>query len=149
MSDFWSTVLGTAPPPQHQAPVQAAVPWWQQIQMDLPEQQAEPAQAPVPTPDQPVPVDPTTSMGRTQWARENSGPCPGCGSSNYSRHPEQPNARPRCFDCGYPIMQSGSGVVPQGDQAGPVAPARQTLASRTNNFNPHHITQHVHPQQKG
>lgn len=34
--------------------------------------------------------------------------CPGCGSNNYGG--ATPEARKRCYDCGYPIVQSGSGM---------------------------------------
>lgn len=35
--------------------------------------------------------------------------CPGCGSTNYfSRASVQ--AKPRCYDCGFPIQQRGSGA---------------------------------------
>jgi hypothetical protein len=34
--------------------------------------------------------------------------CPGCGSGNYGG--ATPESRKRCYDCGYPIQQSGSGV---------------------------------------
>lgn len=52
--------------------------------------------------------------------------CPGCGSSNYGG--ATPEARKRCYDCGYPIVQSGSGLGkgingPKAD--GPAQPAKQ------------------------
>lgn len=64
--------------------------------------------------------------------------CPGCGSGNYGGTPE---SRPRCYDCGYPIMQSGSGVgkgiMGQGGEAtGPAVPARQI---KTGGWNPNTI----------
>jgi hypothetical protein len=61
--------------------------------------------------------------------------CPGCGGSNYGGTAE---TRPRCYDCGYPITQSGSGVrgVSQ-PTGGPVQPAKQV--STANNFNPQGI----------
>ena len=34
--------------------------------------------------------------------------CPGCGSGNYGG--ATPEARKRCYDCGYPLVQSGSGL---------------------------------------
>jgi len=54
--------------------------------------------------------------------------CPGCGSS--------PESRKRCYDCGYPIVQSGTGVrgVTTGQAgAGPAQPARQI---DTGGYNP-------------
>lgn len=62
--------------------------------------------------------------------------CPGCGSGNYGG--ATPESRKRCYDCGYPIVQSGSGmgrgIVGQGGEAaGPAQPARQV---QTGGFNP-------------
>lgn len=126
------------------------MPWWQRTVVDVPAQQpALESHDVVILPDD-EPADAVqTSLARTQWAKETTGGCPGCGSANYARHPDQPRARPRCFDCGYPISQSGSGLAPQGEKVGPVAPARQTRAASTNNFRPHEIVHHMHPQQKG
>ena len=61
--------------------------------------------------------------------------CPGCGSGNYA---SLENSRARCYDCGYPIQQSGSGVgtgiIGQGGQAsGPATPALQI---KTGGWNP-------------
>ena len=60
--------------------------------------------------------------------------CPGCGSSNYGG--ATPEARKRCYDCGYPIVQSGSGLgrgIQGGPRAeGPVVPAKQVQAGGWN-----------------
>lgn len=52
--------------------------------------------------------------------------CPGCGSSNYMG---VENTRPRCYDCGYPITQSGSGsgtgIIGAKAEGGPAQPAKQ------------------------
>lgn len=152
MPDFWDAVIGNTPPePASPPPPQSDLPWWQRTVM-VPAPPAPPTPAPVApqVPDQqPTDVDPQESMRRTQWAKETSGACPSCGSDNYSRHPEAPTARPRCFDCGYPITQTGSGPAVQGDAAGPVRAARQIPEARTNSFNPRNIIHHMHPQQKG
>lgn len=68
--------------------------------------------------------------------------CPGCGSNNYGGTAE---SRPRCYDCGYPIQQSGSGVgtgiIGGGGQAsGPAQPAIQV---QTGGFNPTTIIGHI------
>lgn len=53
--------------------------------------------------------------------------CPGCGSNNYGG--ATPESRKRCYDCGYPIVQSGSGMgrgIVSGQQtAGAPQPAKQ------------------------
>jgi hypothetical protein len=36
--------------------------------------------------------------------------CPSCASANYMRSPQHPNTAKKCFDCGYPLVQSGTGV---------------------------------------
>lgn len=53
--------------------------------------------------------------------------CPGCGSGNYVGTAE---TRSRCYDCGYPIVQQGSGVIASG---GPSRPAKQAQGT---GFNP-------------
>lgn len=86
----------------------------------------------VPQPQQPQqPVQYTPPVQHTQSPR-----CPGCGSSNYGGTAE---SRPRCYDCGYPIQQSGSGVVgvQMPSSQGPTQAAKQV--STANNFNPQGI----------
>jgi hypothetical protein len=69
--------------------------------------------------------------------KEANGRCPECGSGNFFARNVSENgmplrnpAAPRCFDCGYPAIQSGSKTSPQSSQRaavnGPVARARQT-----------------------
>ena len=108
-SNWWSNKLGTTPQPQ---------------QPNMPQQQPvyqQPTQQPqsYPTSQQTVPMTPR---------------CPGCNSGNYGGTAE---SRPRCYDCGYPIQQSGSGagtgIVGQGGGGGPATPATQVP---TGGFNP-------------
>lgn len=147
MSDFWSTVLGETPAPAPPPP-EADLPWWQRTVVNLPAQPVEQPYRPVPQQPQEDPHEDAT-LKRTQWSRESTGNCPNCMSTNYDRHPEYPAARPRCFDCGYPLIQAGSGAAVQGDAAGKVPAARQIAAAKTNNFNPKEIVHHMHPQSKG
>lgn len=144
MSDFWSKVLGEPQQQQNRAPLPqplaGEVPWWQRSVVPVtpvapsPQVPQQPEAAPQPAlSEQEIAAQ---SLSRTQWAKQSTGNCPNCGSDNYSAHPSQPNSRPRCYSCGYPITQSGSGVTLKGEAAGPVQPARQTAASKTNNFNP-------------
>lgn len=66
--------------------------------------------------------------------------CPNCSSSNYGR--VTPESKARCYDCGYPIQQSGSGTpgvrVPNG---GAVQAAKQI--STANNYNPGQIIDRI------
>lgn len=65
--------------------------------------------------------------------------CPNCASGNYGR--STPESRARCYDCGYPLQQSGSGVpgvrVPT---EGPVQAAKQV---DTGGFNPGTIVDRI------
>jgi len=68
--------------------------------------------------------------------------CPGCGSGNYGGATAE--SRKRCYDCGYPIQQSGTGVGKGvvGGQAsgGPATPSRQVA---TGGYNPQTIIGHI------
>jgi hypothetical protein len=99
-NDWWSKKLNTQPVAQPKPVLQ----------------QPQPQYQPAPEPQYPP------SQGIQMTPR-----CPGCGSSNYVG---ADNTRPRCYDCGYPIQQSGSGVgtgivgsTPRAD--GPVQAAKQ------------------------
>lgn len=64
--------------------------------------------------------------------------CPGCGSENYG---SVQGTRARCYDCGYPIQQSGSGlgkgiVNPGASSAGPATPAKQIAHGTFNGSKP-------------
>lgn len=64
--------------------------------------------------------------------------CPGCNSGNYFA-PTGTQLK-RCYDCGYPIVQSGTGTgMPSGH--GESTPSRQT--STGNNFNPTTIVDRI------
>jgi len=74
--------------------------------------------------------------------------CPGCGSGNYGGVVPEGSmsgmaARAKCYDCGYPIVQSGSGVGKGISQpgGGPATPAKQI--STANNWNPQGIIGHI------
>jgi hypothetical protein len=90
-ADWWAKQLGAQPQaPQPQVPV--APP--RQINNPMP-----PSQQPMTQfqqPQQPV--------SRAQSASQTAS-CPECGGTNYLA---VQNATPRCYDCGYPISQSGS-----------------------------------------
>lgn len=84
--------------------------WWAN---KLAQQNPQVAQGrPDPTPPMPPSQQPMAQMPsfqpqvseRAQSAKQVA-TCPDCGSSNYM---SIQNAAPRCFDCGYPLEQSGS-----------------------------------------
>ena len=99
-------------------------------------QQSQPAPRPYQPPTKPQnypPVQQQVPMGDR---------CPGCGSGNYGG--ATPEARKRCYDCGYPIQQSGTGVgkgvVGGQPGGGPATPARQVA---TSGYNPQTIIGHI------
>jgi hypothetical protein len=60
--------------------------------------------------------------------------CPGCGSGNYSA---AGGGRARCYDCGYPIQQSGSGMgkgIVSGPQ--PTGPVQAAVQVASGGWNP-------------
>lgn len=119
MSDFWSRRLGVPP----QAPVSApqpvvntpaatptSGPWWAQ-NMPTP----QPAQ-----PQQTVPQEEAGALSNPNPnptpSQQRAGSCPECGSGNFLAMPSShigPQggfvSTARCFDCGYPNLQSASG----------------------------------------
>lgn len=97
---------------------------------------------PDPTPQMPPSQQPMSPMPQfqTQPTRAQSASqtatCPNCGSSNYMAIQ---NSAPRCFDCGYPVEQSGSrhGSLAGANVQGEVQAANGNNA--TNNWNPQGI----------
>jgi ribosomal protein S27AE len=63
-----------------------------------------PPMPPSQVPMAPMPQFQVPPSTRAQSASQTSN-CPDCGSGNYMAIQ---NAAPRCFDCGYPLEQSGS-----------------------------------------
>ena len=128
MSNNWWANKLTGAPAQQQAP---STP---QYVAPQPAQYAQPPQPQYPPQQQMTPQAPR---------------CPGCGSGNYGSLNDAARgmaATARCYDCGYPLQQSGSGlgkgIVGQGGQAGGAAtPARQ-VATGTG-FNPTTIIGHI------
>ena len=87
-ADWWAKQLGTQAPVAQPRPANNPMPPSQQPMT--------PYQAPQP---QQVAVTKAQSANQTQL-------CPECGGNNYMT-PSQTIA-PRCYDCGYPVGQSGS-----------------------------------------
>lgn len=123
-SSWWDKKLGNpaprvAPQPNYQPPVQPAnYPMQPQYQAPYTAQTPENGQGGYRMPAS------ATSTSR----------CPNCGSGNYGG--ATPEARPRCYDCGYPITQSGSGIPGIGGApaaGGPVQAAKQVS---TGGWNP-------------
>ena len=87
-ADWWAKRLGAQVP----APPPAAAPVY------------TPTQVPVPQMPQAYPTQP---QSKAQSARLTE-MCPGCNSGNYFA--ATPQHAKRCYDCGYPLSQTGSGL---------------------------------------
>ena len=64
--------------------------------------------------------------------------CPNCLSGNYFA--PQGTQRMRCYDCGYPVVQSGSGAGMPSDSSGPTQKAKQVAST---GFNPNVIVDRI------
>ncbi|MGW0060325.1 hypothetical protein ACWDTT_10405 [Streptosporangium sandarakinum] len=133
MSNFWSRRLaatGSQPPAPQPPQTTSARPWW------------DPTPAAAPAPQQPSqgPAEPNLAahLAKAPSSRETDR-CGGCGSANYGR-PAGTSVRARCYDCGWPVIQSGSGGagMPSGS-GGPSTPAKQ-IHDGSSNFNPHNTS---------
>ena len=73
-------------------------------------------------------------QGARPTASASASRCPGCGSGNYG---SIEGTKARCYDCGYPIVQSGSGLG-KGITGGPQAagPAQPAVQVATGGWNP-------------
>jgi len=87
----------------------------------------------------PVEYDPNAdqTVTKAQSARQVDR-CPGCNSGNYMA-PQGTNLR-RCYDCGYPLVQSGTGTGIPTDGA-PAKPAKQPAVG--SGFNPQTIVERL------
>lgn len=120
---------------------------WFARKMGVP--QAQPASIPQTQPQYVAPqpatyVQPTQGQYPPQVQATPPAPtCPSCRSINYG---SIEGARARCYDCGYPIVQSASGlgkgiVNPGQASAGPAVPVNQPATG--NGFNPGTIIGHI------
>lgn len=117
--------------------------WWaNKLGQQAPQQApyVPPSQLP-PTTPQPPYYPPEVNQQSLPQSAAPAARCPGCGSGNYGGTFE---SRARCYDCGYPLQQSGSGVgkgVTGGPQAsGPTQAAKQV---EPGGFNPQTIIGHL------
>ena len=124
--------------------------WWAEKLGGAPASQSTPAVSP-PTPNiyratpgapnTPVNYDPNQDqlVTRAQSARV-AGRCPGCNSGNYMA--PVGTQRYRCYDCGYPIVQQGSGLAGSGTgNGGAATPAKQV--GQSGGFNPTTIVDRI------
>jgi len=126
-NSWWSDKLGGQPATPTYRPAPPVAP-------------AAPVYPPVATPPYtPQYVQPVTPQVLPPSATAER--CPNCSSGNYVGTME---TKQRCYDCGYPVQQSGSGTpgvrIP-GSQGGAVQAAKQI--STANNFNPNVIVDRI------
>jgi hypothetical protein len=114
--------------------------WWaDKLGQQTPAQQPRPTNLPMPPSQQPmtqfVPQQPSAPLSKAQSAAQTQS-CPNCSSNNYM---SVAGAKLRCYDCGYPLEQSGSryGSLTGAKVEGTTKSARGNDA--TNNFNPQQI----------
>ena len=116
--------------------------WWANKLGGTPNTTPTPATAPPPgnvyratpgAPNTPVNYDPNQDqlVTRAQSARI-ADRCPGCNSGNYMSSPN--GGRPRCYDCGYPLVQAGTGAGLPSGSSGPATAAKQPAIG--SGFNP-------------
>mgnify|MGYP003330898309 FL=1 len=126
-ADWYARKLG-APRPQSAPPTQPASP-----QVYIPQQQ------------QPnVPVQYDSSQDQLTISRAISSRmtevCDACGSGNYFA--PLGTQRKRCYDCGYPVVQQGSGLAHSSTgNGGAVKAAKQV--GQSDGFNPHIIVDRI------
>lgn len=126
MSDFWGAVLGSAAPAPAapQRPVLPPTRPYSPSPFFAPQTPAQPAQQSVSDQPQEHKGWGTVegSMRKAQHTKQ-EGLCPNCASGNYFA--PQAGGPARCFDCGYPVLNSTSGGGLPSDQTGAASPSRQ------------------------
>lgn len=97
--------------------------------------QSPPSQQPMDGFQQPNPATPNSSAAKAQSAKQTD-TCPDCGSDKFFGFN---GSRPRCYECGYPMEQSGSkfGSLTGANVEGDTKSASGNNA--TNNYNPQQI----------
>lgn len=113
--------------------------WWANKITVNPAATPVPRSSVPPTTQQPAYVPPELRDRALPQSATSMARCPSCNSQNYGGYMD---SRPRCYDCGYPIQQTGSGTtgvsVPL---SGPTQAAKQV--STENNYNPQGIIGHI------
>lgn len=124
--NFWANKLGHKPatPPSPAAPSASANgPWWAYP--------ATPGQQPPAQPEEPQQELPPPLKAKSARSTEL---CPECSSQNYFQPEGHRNAGKRCFDCGWPVQHTTSGMSVATAENDVAIPARQI--STANNYNP-------------
>jgi hypothetical protein len=132
MSNFWARQIAKDKP---KAPPPAPGPWWHAETKPGSITAAHPGFG-IPEnkePPEAVPGEVLIDRRKFQSQVQDIGECPSCGSSNYFK---VTGSKPRCYECGYPVMQSTSGMSATSDGS-PPRQARQV--SKGSNYHPQEI----------
>lgn len=107
-SNFWARKLAGNQPPQQASPVQqpSGLPWWMTPSRVI--SPPVPAERPEEAPEGHHVIQPSEINLRKLPSSFQQDRCPTCDSPDYFS--PTPVTRKRCFSCGYPLMQSGSGM---------------------------------------
>jgi len=95
----------------------------------------------------PVTYDPKTDQTLTKAQSQNQATrCPNCYSGNYTKVGVQSTQNGsfdvmRCYDCGYPKIQQGSGAGMPSSSSGAATPAKQP--AQGSGFNPNIIVDRI------
>lgn len=116
--------------------------WWANKLGNQPPQQAQNYLPPV-APQAPVQQQPPGQPAqRLPSSAQSYDRCPNCASGNYGKMPGFPEAKARCYDCGYPLTQSGTGMpgmhIPSNGNT-----VAATQINTANNFNPNVIIDRI------
>jgi ribosomal protein S27AE len=120
--------------------------WWaKKLGQPVPQGRPDPSPA-MPPSQQPMQVMPSFQQAQPDLSRlapssKSTASCPDCGSGNFMA--PTPQIAPRCYDCGYPVQQSGSrfGSLTGAHVEGTTQQAAGNDTS--NNWNPQGIIGHV------
>lgn len=82
--------------------------WWADRLAERDGAVTRPPHVPFARNDPPSQYAPQSAPKKPQHSRREDASCPSCGGSNYMAAPG--TSYRRCYDCGHPIVQSGSGV---------------------------------------
>ena len=123
--------------------------WWASKLGGQPSQSSVPVSPPTQVPYAPPPQQPnvqvnydaqTDQLTKKAQSKKLNERCPECDSGNYFA--PKGTQRMRCYDCGYPIMQQGSGMAGNSSaQGGTVQRAKQV--GQGDGFNPNLIVDRI------
>lgn len=138
-NSWWADKLGNSQPqaPRYTPSTPSAPP--AQPGVVSPYQGYTPNQS-YPPVNQQVPYNPELEGHRLPASATSPNRCPNCSSGNYGKMTAE--TAPRCYDCGYPIQQSGSGMPGVRVPTNGATQASKQI-STANNFNPQTIVDRI------